>query len=202
MSKLKWQRLEEPHLYTYIEKDDVCIYARDYVGGHKGYQAGDTNSLILNFKKPSSKKNTDEWKWRENAVERFSTEISLLFKPDSTATITAIPSSKAKNDPKYDNRFEDLFEQLSKLRPKLRIERPVEIKQTIDASHRTGEREPEIIKENYMWKGFKKETPKGLCLVDDILTSGAHFRAMSDFLRENKYNGKIVGVFLAKTIQS
>ena len=202
MNKLKWQRLENPHLYTYIKEDDICIYARDYIGGHKGYQAGDTNSLILNFKKPPSKKNTSEWDWREGAIKRFAKEISLLFKPTATVTITAIPSSKAKSDLEYNNCFEDLFTQLLKLRPKLRIRWPVEIKQTVDASHRTGERDPEIIKENYIWKGFKKGTPKGLCIVDDILTSGAHFRAMSDFLRENKYGGKIVGVFLAKTIQN
>jgi len=198
--KPKWQRLEKPHLYTYIKEDDVCIYARDYTGGRKGYEAGETNSLILNFKKPPSKKNTDEWKWRENAINRFAIEISHLFKPDFKWTITAVPSSKTKDDPEYNNRFEDLFKQLLKLRPTLRVEWSVEIKQTVDASHHSGEREPEIIKENYIWKGFKKGAPKSLCIMDDILTSGAHFRAMSDFLRENKYDGKIVGVFLAKTV--
>jgi len=111
------------------------------------------------------------WKWRENAIKRFAEEISFLFKPDSTVAITAIPSSKTKDDPEYNNRFEDLFKQLLTLRPILRVEWPVEIKRTVDASHRTGEREPEIIKENYIWKGFKTGASKSVCIVDDILTS-------------------------------
>ena len=115
--------------------------------------------------------------------------------------ITSVPSSKAKNDPDYDSRFEDLFTELLKSRPNLSDEWPVTIKKTVRTSRHGGPREPTLIKQNYKWNGFKKTTPpKILCIFDDVLTTGAHFRAMSDFLRENDYKGKIVGIFWAKTV--
>lgn len=198
--KQLWKKLEEPFYPDHIKEDDFCIYAREYIGGRRGYSAGETNSLILNFKKSPNKMYTNEWNHRKRAVEKFKTEIEFLVKQNVPWTMTAIPSSKQKNDPEYNNRFEDLFSKLKISRPKINIEWPVEIKTTAAASHHRGEdRDPVIIQNNYFWKGFSKKAPKVLIIVDDILTTGSHFRAMSDFLRKNGYEGKIVGVFWAKT---
>ena len=155
----------------------------------------------MNFKKPPSAKGTAQWEYRDRAVKTFSKEVELLFKPDSLATITAVPSSKAKNDPEYDNRFEDLFEELKKSRPNLNIEWPIEIKQTIKSTHLSGDRDPETFKQNCFWKGFRKDHPKILIVFDDVLTTGGHFKAVSDFLKKNGYKGEIVGVFWARAIE-
>ena len=40
--------------------DDDCYYARDYIS-HGGYGASDGNNLVSNFKKPVSKKGTNQW---------------------------------------------------------------------------------------------------------------------------------------------
>ena len=199
--QIKWRKLPEKssHSHKHIKNDDICIYSREYVS--EGYTASQTNSLISNFKKSPFKKTTNpsEWWHRQKAIEQFKIEIEQLFRENLNITITAIPSSKHKNDPEYDNRFEDLFNELLKSRANLNIEWPIEIKQTIQASHTGGKREPEYIKGNYTWKGFK-QTPKTLCVFDDVLTKGGHFRAVSDFLRENGYKGRIIGIFWSRTI--
>ena len=194
-----WRELEKPHSHYYISDDDFCIYAREYIS-HAGYQGGQTNRYITNFKKSPDKRETVQWGYRKQAIEAFSKEARLLFKPYSQAAITAIPSSTAKNDSEYDNRFEDLFTELQKSRPNLNIEWPIAIKQTIKSSHLGGDRDPETFKKNCFWKGFRKGHPKMLIIFDDVLTTGAHFRAMSDFLKKNGYEGEIVGVFWARTI--
>ena len=95
----------------------------------------------------------------------------------------------------------DLFEELLKSRPNLIIEWPVENKNTIEVSHASENKPtPEFIKNNYIWKGFKTRHPEILFIFDDVITQGTHFRAISDFLREKGYTGKIVGIIWAKTV--
>ena len=197
-----WYKLETLYLHSHfhIKTTDKCVYAREYKA-RQGYKGGWTNQLILNFKKPPLTKETPEWKYRAEAVRIFAREIEKLFKPDSTATITAIPSSKLKTHLEYDNRFEDMFKELLKTRPHLNIECPVEIQNTMPPSHHGGSRSPEDMKKNYKWKGFKT-TPEKIGIVDDVLTTGGHFRAMSDFLKEKEYKGQIVGIFWSRAVYS
>ena len=197
MNDQAWHILKQPHSHHYIRDADYCLYRREYVSGY-GYQGGPTNQLVLNFKKSPSKKGTPEWRYRKQAIMSFKTEIEKLFKMDLRISITAIPSSKHSSHLEYDNRFEDLFNELLKSRPNLNTEWPIEIKQTSHASHTEGTRNPEHIKRNYVWRGFEKK-PKTLCVFDDVLTSGAHFRAVSDFLRKNGYKGRIIGIFWSRT---
>ena len=202
MNKNVWHVLKQPHFHHHIKATDYCLCKREYVSGY-GYKGGPTNQLILNFKKPPLKQKTFEWKYRKQAVIRFKKEIESLFKPDLKISITAIPSSKHRSDPKYDRRFEDLFQELLKSRPSLKVEWPIEVIKTLPSSHQEGRRDPEPIKRNYTWKGFsQKSPPKRLCVFDDVLTTGAHFRAVSDFLRENDYEGQIIGVFWSRAILS
>ena len=211
---MKWYKLEKDDalegvqsVRPYLKKNDYCVYAREYKT-HTDYRAGETNSLIVNFKKSPSVKNTNQWKHRNNAIVRFRLELEYLFSPvTSDITVTAIPSSKRKDDPEYDNRFEDLFKECQNIYPSklyrntLNVEWPVEIKNTVPPSHTLKNRpSPAEIKANYIWKGFKGEPPRKLYVIDDIITQGAHFRAISDFLRDNQYEGQIVGVFWAKAI--
>ena len=199
--KITWRKLPEKssHSHIHIKGDDTCIYSREYIS--EGYITSQTNSLILNFKKSPVKKKSSEWRYRQKAIEQFKIEIDQLFKENLSIAITAIPSSKHRSNTEYDNRFEDLFNELLKSRQGLKIEWPIEMTQTVQASHAGGERSPEHIKRNYAWKGFK-ETPKRLCVFDDVLTTGAHFRAVSDFLRENEYKGQIIGIFWSRAILS
>ena len=182
---------EQPH--PYIENNDTCYYAREYKSGDKKFK---TNQLIYSFKTvrqelPQGESITD---LREKAIETISQEIADFFKPNGIYTITAIPSSKIKTDPKYDNRFEDLFDKLKEYCPYLKIDWPVENKKSIDHT-----KDLNLIKENYIWKGWKENPPERIFILDDVLTKGTHFRAISDFLKNNRYKGDIVGLFISKT---
>lgn len=195
-----WKKLDlNFYLDSYITRDDTCAFAREYTS-RGGYGASRTNSNILNFKKSPLKKGTLARKYRTQAINLFAKEVGILFPPNSKATITAIPSSKPKTHKEYDYRFEDLFKVLLKTHPHLNIEWPVETKKFILSAHKGGSRNPEDIKKNYKWKGFKN-TPEKIGILDDVLTTGAHFRAMSDFLKKNKYQGKIIGLFWSRTVR-
>jgi predicted amidophosphoribosyltransferase len=194
-----WKRIDSSHNLKYITENDICIYAREYKAG-QGYQAGETNQLIYNFKKSPAAKNTGQWKYRDRDVKKFAEEVSNKFFNESSAAVTAIPSSKEKNDPEYTNRFEDMLSHLKTLRPNVQIEWPISLIATVEPAHLAGSRDPETIKQNYQWDGFVGGTPETLVVFDDVVTTGSHFRAFADFSRENGFEGKIIGIFWARAI--
>lgn len=194
-----WKEIDDSINIWYLDNSDRCLFAREFKRG-LGYQGGDTNQLILNFKKDGTKRNSPEWRWRNVAVQKFADELSYLFKPETKLALTSIPSSCVESDPKYDCRFEDLFEKLLLKFPKLRVENPIKCKSSVESAHSgVGTRKPAIIKDNYLWEGFKTPT-NHLAIIDDVITTGGHFKAFTDFLKENGYAGGYTGVFWARTI--
>ena len=198
MLAMKWHKLNQDQL-DYMEEHDCWVYAGEYIPG-AGYHKG-MNSQILNFKKSPLKMKPRERKYRERAIKQFKKDIESLSLLGSYPKIvlTAVPSSRRKDDPEYTNRFEDLFQEILKSHSKWIVEWPIEIKETTEASHNFGPRDPDLLMENYIWKGFKHGEPEVLHIFDDVITKGAHLRAVSDFLRSHNYKGKIIGVCWAKT---
>jgi predicted amidophosphoribosyltransferase len=79
--------------------------------------------------------------------------------------------------------FEDLFKELVPARKKLVVEWPIESRETVTAAHSGGSRDPVEIMDNFDWTGFENEEPETLVVIDDVLTTGSHFRAFCDFIR-------------------
>jgi hypothetical protein len=194
-----WKKIDAIELLNlpHLNSDDDCYYAKDYYSG-TGYQGGEVNNDILNFKKAP---NLPGQNYRTEAIYKFAIEASVLIDCESKKTyaVTAIPSSKSKSDPLYTKRFEDFFSELSKIRPCLDVIWPVSSKITITPAHIGGYRNPKNIEENYQFDGFKENAPDFILVFDDVLTSGAHFRAFKDFLIKSGYSGKVYGVFWAKS---
>lgn len=187
--------------YPHLAATDQAIFAREYMPG-QGYQAGQTNQLINNFKKDVSKRNTNQWYYRNQAVALFAQEFNSIINPSKPESVfvTCIPSSRTKADTLYDNRFEDMFGVLKNLSNRVVDIWPVSIQQSVQASHLGGSRNPATIMTNYQWHGFGEVEPEKLFVFDDIVTTGSHFRAFSDFCRSNNFNGEIIGVFWARCI--
>lgn len=194
-----WKKIERVGVEKfpiYLEDEDICFYARDYIS-RGGYQASNANNLINNFKKPADRKGKPEWSWKEKAIKQFASEISEIL-PDEML-VTCIPSSIIKTDPSYDSRLEDTLKQLKLLRPDIIIKFPISIMQTTVASHSGGGRNPEQIYENLKWKGLLT-TFDQIVLVDDVLTTGAHFKACKKLILEYHPHKTVIGIFWAKTV--
>lgn len=72
-------------------------------------------------------------------------------------------------------------------------------KAPVTASHIGGSRTPATIASSYTFQGFTGNMPEFILVFDDVLTTGAHFRAFKDFLIQSGYTGKVYGLFWAKT---
>lgn len=199
-----WKKIEcgmlDGHPY-HLACDDVCYYARERVsrGDFKKYE---TNQLIANFKKsPERRQNQFEWKHRTNAVHQFAREVALIFPADQEVCVASIPSSKVRTDPRYDSRFDDMFRVLKTLRPKLRVCEPIVRTTSIAAVHTSDEGRPrphEVI-QTLEWDDDYNDLAH-LVLIDDVLTTGAHFKACQQLALDHIPGLQVIGVFWAKTI--
>ena len=84
---------------------------------------------------------------------------------------------------------------------------PIEVIHSRAQSSRSGHVRDEKyiaeLKKSFSWIGFPLKEPDILIIIDDVITTGAQFRAYKEFLLENiqKKPERIIGLFWAKAIK-
>ena len=199
MAGCKWQKIDTNPIQFppyWLEPGDYCYFAREYTPG-AGFAESETNDLIVNIKKPVDRRDKSEWHWKEKAIKKFAEELSQLL--DGNYTVTCVPSSKAKDHPLYDSRLEDTLHLLRQNNPKICIEYPIVRTESVQAKHEGGVRNPNIESNSLGWVGFQKVHSQ-IIIVDDVVTSGAGFKACQRIILENIPAMQVVGVFWARSI--
>lgn len=192
-------RLSIPHL----RDDDECYYAREFTK-NAGFQHGDTNQLIFNFKKSVDRKGKPEWKYKERATAQIIAELRRLINPAflKTCAVTWIPTSKTPSDPDYDNRLELVAQGLARNIPGCCTLEIIRQRESMPAFHsKGGYRDPAVIRSHY--DIVVKQLPsscQSILVIDDVITTGAHFRAFSDTIRSKWTTQKLIGIFVARAI--
>ena len=192
----KWNRID-PSDYYNLREDDFIIYAREKTEG--GYTASETNQLVFNLKKP---KDANGQYWKKQAINEFINELSAVKFPEGGTLIPA-PSSKRRNSEKFDDRIDQVVKCfIEKYRPDLKYEPILEVREDTPSSHSEGgTRNPNEIKACLIVSEFSQaEKPKTVFIIDDVITSGGHFKAWREALEEKYPSIRVVGVFLARTI--
>jgi predicted amidophosphoribosyltransferase len=118
-----------------------------------------------------------------------------------SATLVPIPPSKKRADPLYDDR---MLQVLQKLDPSgsLDVRDVIYQAESTAAMHlSTSRRHPDEIEENYrLDEKLLVPRPRVVGLFDDVLTTGAHFRAASSLLRRAWPDVAIIGIFIARRV--
>ena len=158
--------------------------------------------MILNFKKPMDRRvRPAEWRYKGLAIREAATAFRTALQGDllDRVTFVPVPPSKARGDPLYDDR---LTQMLSAIRPNAAMDIRELIVQTVTtpAAHDSDDRPgPEQIAQSYrIDEGLVIPEPTNIAVVDDILTTGAHFRAVESVLSSRFPDARIVGLFLAR----
>ncbi len=202
--RMRWKKIDQAtqEIPSHLNlENDICYYAREYVA--EGYVASNTNSAILNFKKSPSVRDTAQWPYREQAVQQFAAELSDFFQnaPLSDIYITWIPSSKNSTDPEYDHRFEDLFTRLVTHLPEIHYGNLIISEGRLLSSHHGGPRDPSSLSLNFtLNQNTDISSFRWVVIVDDVITSGSHFKVCKNLILEKFPEKNIAGVFWAKTI--
>ena len=188
----------------YLQPSDDCYFLGEYAS-RESYRYSCTNRLILNFKKPLNRQGRNDWRYKEEAIDNAAQMFRRAIKTEALdrTTFVPIPSSKCKDDPHYDDRLLRMLK-LIRRNPPLDIRELLRQSHSVEADHESDNRKsPEELRE--LWEVDRlltKDAPLGKCLaiVDDLLTTGAHFRAAESLL--SCFNVKIVGYFLALGIKA
>ena len=118
-----------------------------------------------------------------------------------TLTLVPIPPSKTKNDPLHDTRILDMLYMLqTRIGLKLDIRELIIQTESTPASHESDERpSPKELMGNWLINNEVAEPrPKKIALFDDLITTGAHFKAAQTIIKK-RYDGVFVGgIFFAR----
>lgn len=197
---MRWKKIDKralqdpPSQLNYDE--DQCFYARELLS--EGYDRSPDNQMIWNYKKSTDRKGKPEWSHKEAAIRQFASELSPLFKTGKQYAVTTIPSSKTRSDPAYDARLPDTIVALQSMVSGIIYHEPIVLRKSVTPSHQGGSRVISELRENYKWIGFSQEVPRELIIIDDVITSGSHFKAYQKVLTDH-CNCKVYGLFWALT---
>jgi len=186
--------------HFYLDQDDECYFIGDYTAG-KGYAHSSTNQLIYNLKKTVDRRGRLEYWHKEQAIRTAAGALSQFLNPAfiKAGTFVPIPPSKAKDDPMYDDRMSQI---ICLLGPEVDLREAVEQIESTAVVHLSNLRPgPDALHGNYrIVDAFREPTPTTIAIVDDVLTTGAHFKAMKRILAETYPGVNICGIFLARRV--
>lgn len=185
--------------HCFLMAADKCLCFGDYTA-RAGFEVGPTNNLIFNFKKKMDRKGRPEWKYKERAIEAAAEAFSKALNPKflEKATLVPIPPSRLRDDPLYDDRVLRMLKMID-VEVELDI-RELIVQTTIREAAHDGERPgPEGLAALYgIDERLAEPAPKTVALFDDLLVTGASFKAAEIVLKTRFPEVKIYGLFLAR----
>jgi hypothetical protein len=188
--------------HFYLTVEDECYFLGEYTA-RQGYAFSDTNALVLNFKKKMDRRGRPEWRYKGIAIRKAAEALRTALHDSARERLTfvPVPPSKAKNDPLYDDR---LLQMLMGIWPG----QPTDIRELVlqplstEAVHDAKVRPtPAELEARYaLDHALLNPAPQLLAIVDDVLTTGAHHRAVKAILRSAFPEVQIVGLFIARRV--
>jgi predicted amidophosphoribosyltransferase len=190
--------------HWYLEATDSCHFFGEYTA-QKGYSHSPCNQLIVNFKHDPQKRVTSPYafRYKVQAIADVSRALASVFRPEhiSSPTFVPVPPSKAKNDPAYDDRCVQTLRQMANY-----TSSPIDVRELViqtastDASHGSDNRlgPSDLIPIYAIDEGLAFPSPTSVVIFDDVLTTGAHFKAMQHVLSHRFPGVPIYGIFIAR----
>jgi hypothetical protein len=188
--------------HFYLTPADDCYFLGEY-SARKGYAFSATNQLVLNFKKSMDKQNTQQWRYKEQAIGEAAAAFRAALTEDwlNIATLIPVPPSKAKDNAFYDDRIVRMLRSI-RSEPSLDVRELINQRTSTAAAHDQEQRPtPDEIQANYaIEEVLRNPAPQVIGLFDDVLTTGAHYRAASSALKQAFPEVRIIGFFIARRV--
>ena len=200
-NNLRFQQITGDMLadHSHLDANDQCYYFGEYTA-RASFSHSQTNQIISNFKKSVDRKGLPEWRYKIQAIQQIANILNGALNPMPTVLFVPIPPSKAKDHPLYDDR---MVQVLKKLNPGWMSgcyrELVVQVNST-DASHLSdAKRDVQRLIQNYrIDQNLVQPTPETIIIIDDVLTTGCHYKAAKHHLEAVYPQAEIYGLFVAR----
>ena len=186
--------------HVYFAEEDTCYFLGEYTA-RQGYGYSATNHLVWNFKKSMGRRNRPEWRYKGIAIRQAPAAFRNALNPAFVdyVTFVPVPPSKAKGDSEYDDRITQILRYI-------RHEPPIDVRELVvqsvstGAAHESDNRpSPADLVVLYELDGaLAMPEPQTLVVVDDVLTTGSHYRAVQRVLSGRFPSAQVVGLFIAR----
>ena len=187
--------------HSWLTDEDRCYFLGEYTA-RQGYAHSPTNDLILNLKKPPARRGRPEWRYKERAVQGAAAAFrQALGAAPARMTFVPVPPSKTRADPLYDDRIPWMLRTIWPGQP-ADIREIIIQPESADAVHDSPVRPtPSQIEAGYrIDETLTAPEPAFIAIVDDVLTTGAHFRAANSVLAARFPAVQVVGLFIARRV--
>jgi hypothetical protein len=174
-------------------------YYFDSIISGGGYESSPMNREVFNFKKPIDRKEKPEWEYKLNAIKQFVKDLNF-FEFQEGAWVVPAPTSKPRGCSEWDSRIDDTIAKLCKVnRNNLICYRMLDVDQSMSSAHSEGgTRNSDEIKSHLIISTRSPKTPPSkIYLIDDVITTGGHYKAYRATIRERYPNIPIEGLFWA-----
>ncbi len=210
------QRLEPPRVPQCLEKigpaqarehacldGDDCYYLWLYETGmpNRGSGASPANALIINLKFSPGCRAREPLRWsrKQASIQHAARALSQTVPAEwrLRGTWVPIPPSRLLNDPGYDPRLIDILRSMTPPPADIRLLlRQTQGVRSLTKGISPAERARMLMVEEQS----SKPAPECLIVFDDVIASGAHFKAAQQVLSERFPKVPVVGVFLSRRV--
>lgn len=205
-SELRWRKTDESDFLAHCPDHPAqfLYYARIYTV-RRGFEFSQTNQLIVNLKK-SPQAPSNQLYYKQNAIKQFAREVIALLRdqldPTQSLTLVPIPPSKTRSHPEYDDRVEQVAQTVAQALPNVTNLPLLDLTADMESYHgRSDRRDPDQLYEQLQVQPTLIDRCSGMiALLDDVLTSGAHFTAARRRILEACPAASVIGLFWAKSV--
>ena len=181
--------------HYYLDETDTCLFFGEYfTSDNPSWRTHRINSIIFNIKKPISQQNEPHYSYKAQDIKLVGE--SLKNWDWSSFLAVPIPPSKTKSDPAYDNRLTRILDEGG-----ISYKEVVLLKENRGASHESGDRREspeELQKKLWCDEDFIKNNQKPIFIFDDVITTGAQYKAVKNAILAINPNTEIYGCFIAR----
>lgn len=207
----------EPRLWTQIDQiarapkrfltsKDLCFYylQKDKLGYGAGPHAKE-NQLIINFKHDPAKhgQNQGMMYYKREATNYFARAVAQFFEDNEAlsregVSLVPIPTSKPRTASDYDPRLDNLCRLVQDKVPFVTFHPALETIADLGKVHANQiDRDSSSIMQNLSLDTGMLQGSGVIALVDDVLTTGAHYAACRRLISTAVPNAPLLGLFLS-----
>lgn len=192
----------------HLTPSDLCYYylIRDSRGWDDGPHAK-ANQLITNFKHDPQKyaANSGPMYYKSQAIRTLAGYVRSFFIAQKDVLgnkdvyLVPIPTSKPRSAQYYDPRLDSLCQIVERDVPWVRYLPLLDTKQNVGKAHAgAGSRDPSFLAGNMDCGEIPpSRSERYVVLVDDVLTTGAHYAACKQVVRNKFPDVVVLGLFLS-----
>lgn len=186
---MAWYRSDNSDIDSLDAKDEVWInelYCPDVRDEH--------SSNLWNLKKTTDRKGKPEWYYKNEAIAKCSEFLNNFDFQEKNPTIIPMPPSKKKGTPEYDDRLVQIINRVKKAKC-LDI---FDVTESIESTHTQDQSKDLNAIQNNLEISSSEEIPDTVYVLDDVITTGSHFKAVKSIILKMNPDARVIGLFFYK----